>query len=94
MPPLEIEFSSRFRAEVLGLRAERQDQVAQATALLREAFGQPHRHGGLGIRRLRGSYFEFRVGRDMRVVFKLEGSTASLKMVGDHDEVRRFLKAH
>ncbi len=72
--------------------AERQLQVAQAVALLSDAFGRPHLHSGLGIRRFRGNYFEFRAGREMRVVFVLEGSTANLKMVGDHDEVRRYFK--
>ena len=57
-----------------------------------EAFGKPHLHSGLGIRRLKKDYFEFRAGRDTRVMFKLEGSTATLVMAGNHDEARRFLK--
>jgi mRNA-degrading endonuclease RelE of RelBE toxin-antitoxin system len=92
VPPLSIELSSRFRAEARALSTERQDQVEQALAQLSAAFGQAHRHSGLGIRRLTGPYFEFRVGRDIRVVFTLEGSTAILRMVGGHDDVRRFLK--
>lgn len=47
---------------------------------------------GLGIRRLTGNYFEIRAGRDLRAVFSLERNTATLLMVGGHDEVRRFLK--
>ncbi len=92
MPPLEIEFSSRFRSGARALPAERQQQVEQSVTLLAEAIGKPHLHSGLGIRRLKGGYFEFRAGRDTRIVFKLEGSTASLLLVGDHDDVRRFLK--
>ena len=56
-------------------------KIDAALRLLPETFGQPHLHAGLGIRRLKGSYFEFRVGRDMRVVFQLEGSRATLRMV-------------
>lgn len=41
---------------------------------------------------MKGGDFEFRVGRDIRVVFTLEGSTATLRMVGSHDEVRKYLK--
>jgi len=66
--------------------------VAQAVALLSEVFGQPHLHSGLGIRRLKKNYFEFRAGRDTRVVFKLEGSMAMLVLAGSHDNVQRFLK--
>ena len=92
MPPLSIELSSRFRAEARALPAGLQAQIDQALAQLSEAFGQAHRHSGLGIRRLRGHYFEFRAGRDIRVVFTLEGSTAILRTVGSHDDVRKFLK--
>ncbi len=92
MPPLGIEFTSRFRADARGLSAERQDQVAQAMERLSRQFGQPHLHGGLGVRRLKGNYFEFRIGRDTRVIFTLEGSTAIMRTIGNHDDVRRFLK--
>jgi len=74
------------------LPTEQQAQVAQAVALLSEVFGQPHLHSGLGIRRLKKNYFEFRAGRDTRVVFKLEGSMAMLVLAGSHDNVQRFLK--
>lgn len=92
MPPLGVEFSARFRAEARALPTERQAQVAQAVALLSEVFGQPHLHSGLGIRRLKKNYFDFRAGRDTRVVFKLEGSMAMLVLAGSHDNVQRFLK--
>ena len=91
MPPLGIEVSERFKRETRTLPEDQLDQLDQALRLLPAAFGQPHRHAGLGIRRLRRSYFEFRLGRDQRVVFRLDGSTAILQMVGDHDAVRRFL---
>lgn len=39
-----------------------------------------------------GSIFEFRADRDTRMVFKLERGTASLLMVGSHDEVGRFIR--
>ena len=92
MPPLEIEVSARFKSETRLLPEDQLDQLDQALRSLPAALGQPHRPGGLGIRRLRGSHFEFRMGRDKRVVFKLEGSTATLRMIGTHDDVRRFLK--
>ena len=56
------------------------------------SFGQPHVHSGLGIRRLKRDYFECRVGRDVRVVFRLQGSSLKMALIGDHDDVQRFLK--
>ena len=92
MPPLSIEFSARFKAQSRALPAARQALVAHAVAALGDAFGKPHLHSGLGIQRLKRDYFEFRADRDTRMVFKLEGSTASVMLAGNHDDVQRFIK--
>lgn len=92
VPPLGVEYTERFRDEARSLAKDQFDGLEQALGQLPAAFGQPHIHRGLGIRRLKRNYFEFRVGRDLRVVFTLEGSTAILRMVGNHDEVRAYLK--
>ncbi|HUL55251.1 MAG TPA: hypothetical protein VLT83_17755 [Opitutaceae bacterium] len=92
MPPLGIEFSGRFKRQARTLPTGRRAVVADALGALSIAFGQPHLHSGLGIRRLKGAYFEFRVDRDTRVVFKVEGSVASMLLVGCHGDVRRYLK--
>jgi hypothetical protein len=58
-----------------------------------EAFGRPHVHSGLGLRRLRKSIFEFRISRDIRVVFLFfRPNRLQLVMTGNHDEVRAWLK--
>ena len=92
MPPLEIDFSPQYRRRARQLSEDQRRQAASAADSLREAFGSPHRHSGLGIRRIGGNLYEFRVGRDLRVVFELSGSRAELMMIGNHDDVRRFLK--
>ena len=92
MPPLDIEVSTRFKSEARSLSADQLDQIDAALRLLPDAFGQPHLHSGLGIRRLKRNYFEFRAGRATRVVFQLEGCTATLRMVGNHDDVRKYLR--
>ena len=92
MPPLEIEFSPRFRSQARALTDVRQQELAEAVAQLRETFGRPHVHAGLGVRRLVGSLFEFRIGRDLRVVFELNKGCASLLLLGNHNDVQRFIK--
>ncbi len=92
MPPLRVEYTERFRDEARSLPKDQFDGLEQALGQLRAAFGLPHAHRGLGVRRLKRNYFEFRVGRDIRAVFTLEGSTAILRTVGNHDQVRAYLK--
>ena len=55
--------------------------------------GEPHRHAGLGIRKLhRSGIFEARVGLGLRLVFALQPELLALARVGSHEEVRRFLR--
>jgi mRNA-degrading endonuclease RelE of RelBE toxin-antitoxin system len=93
MPPLEIELSPPFRSAFKGLPEDQRSRVSAALALLPQTFGFPHRHAGLGIRRLRPGVYEFRIGRDLRAVFEVVGrGKISLSRIGNHDDVRRFLK--
>ena len=73
------------------LSREAQDEVRSTAALLPEAFGKPHVHQGLGVRKI-GKYFEFRVGLKLRVLFVIREGDAILITVGDHDEIVRFIR--
>ena len=60
---------------------------------LKEGFGKPHVHAGAGIRRLSPRVLEFRISRGLRVVFLfVKPRTFRLIMIGNHDEVRAWLK--
>ncbi|MDD2763561.1 MAG: hypothetical protein PHE83_06260 [Opitutaceae bacterium] len=92
MPPCAIEFFDRFAVDARALSPDRRRELDDALRRLSEAFGQPHLHSGLGIRRLKRDYFECRVGRDQRIAFKLKGRTLFMARIGSHDDVRRFIK--
>ena len=57
------------------------------------AYGQPHLHAGLGLRRIR-PFMECRCGLELRLVFQREGQDLVFHLCGTHDEVERFLKNH
>jgi len=80
-------FARAFKA----LTAHQQQDVRSAQAQLGEVFGRPHLHAGLGIRRV-GDYFEFRAGLKLRVLFVIESGDAVLVTLGNHDEVRRYVR--
>jgi hypothetical protein len=50
----------------------------------------PH---GLGITHLRDQYFEFRVDRHTRVVYRRSPGLIQYLLYGSHDDLRRFLKS-
>ena len=92
MPPCAIDFTRRFTAQVRDLSRDERGELDAVLQRLSKEFGQPHSHQGLGIRRLRGPYFECRLGRSTRAVFELDGSMLIMVMLGNHDEVRKFLR--
>lgn len=69
------------------------EEIRERLEELKTGFGKPHRHAGLGLRRLTPRLFEFRLSREVRVVFALiKPNTLRLAMAGTHDEVRTWLK--
>ena len=80
-------FDRAFRS----LPAQQQAAVKAAIARVEPAFGRPHLHSGIGLRAF-GKYFEFRAGLELRVLFLAEGGDLHLCFVGNHNQVRAFIK--
>jgi mRNA-degrading endonuclease YafQ of YafQ-DinJ toxin-antitoxin module len=74
-------------------------RVGKLIQRVQENFGKPHLHSGTGNRDLspkgsRLSVYECRIGRGLRLVFTLESAALLyFHTIGNHDEVRRFLKS-
>ena len=85
------------RVPVWKLRAKHRsdaelEAIAERLERLQEDFGKPHQHAGPGVRKLTEYFFEFRISRDVRVVFAwIKPSTIRLAMCGNHDEVRNWI---
>ena len=73
------------------LTPEQQENVRSAIDLIPSAFGRPHLHGGIGIRPF-GTYFECRSGLGLRILFLVESGDFILVTVGNHDQVRAYLR--
>jgi len=61
---------------------------------VRDSFGDPHAHGGSGIRALGQGLYECRHGLALRLIFAAYSGLLYFHMIGTHDEVRRFLQSH
>jgi hypothetical protein len=70
------------------------DRVECLLALceMTEAFGQPHRHGGIGIRKLAGKLFECRPTLSLRLLFQDRPGELYAFFLGTHDDVRALLR--
>jgi hypothetical protein len=89
---LQIDFSKPFRDGVRGFDKRRRREIARVIDSVRDGFGTPHLHSGLGVRRLRRNYFECRAGLQIRLIFRAERGVLHFVTLGNHDEIQRFLK--
>ncbi len=69
----------------------RREEVLAAMKAAATAYGQPHLHAGLGLRRIQ-PFMECRCGLDLRLIFQREGQALVFHLCGTHDEVEAFLK--
>jgi hypothetical protein len=71
--------------------AARRAEILATMKAAAVAYGQPHLHAGLGLRRIR-PFMECRCGLDLRLIFQREGPALVFHLCGSHDEVESFLK--
>ena len=90
---MQIDLAESFRRDVRKLPKSRRREVARTIDAVRDGFGRPHFHSGLGIRRLRQNYFECRTGLAIRLVFRAEKGCLTFLAAGDHAAIRKLLKA-
>lgn len=89
---LRIVADKSVRTALARLAPEPQADVLTALRQLPAAFGRPHTHAGLGLRQLRRGIFEVRIGLQLWVLFERDGDLLVIKTLGDHGEIRRYLR--
>jgi hypothetical protein len=89
---VRLDLHPRLRRRVSRLAADQAANVESALERLRQGFGQPHLHSGLGIRRLRRGLYECRAGLELRILFWAEPGGVTAFDVMTHGEVRAFLR--
>jgi hypothetical protein len=87
---VKVETTEAFDRALRALSLADFDVVASALRKLPNAFGRPHAHSG--VRKLRGHLYEVRAGLDRRIMFRKERNRLLLLFLGNHDQIRRFLK--
>jgi hypothetical protein len=89
---IRVLLSERIQKTAGKLPPEVREKAAKVIGEVGAAFGDPHRHRGLGLRKLARRSYEIRVHLQWRVVFLHEGKTLIAYDVMSHDEVSLWLK--
>jgi hypothetical protein len=80
-----------FERRYKRLSPQQQSRVDSAVLRFQEAVGKPHAHSGIGLRPF-GRYLEFRAGLQLRILAIAEAGDWFLVCVGDHDDIRAYVK--
>jgi hypothetical protein len=67
-------------------------ECLQALCDLGDAFGCPHSHSGVGIRKLGRNLFECRGNRALRFIFQDRLDCLYVSFLGNHDEIQARLR--
>ena len=89
---INVLLSERIRKTADKLSPDLREKVALALSKVAAAFGDPHQHRGLGLRKLAGRSYEIRVYLQWRVVFIHDGTSLIAYDVMNHDDVALWLR--
>ncbi len=90
---MKIVLLESFQKDLSQLDENKKNQIFEVILKMPIVLKNIHQHHGLGLRKIHPSgIFEARVGLDLRLVFGYEKDSIYLRRVGNHDEVKRYLK--
>ncbi len=89
---IRVLLSERITKSAAKLPPELREMASQAIDNVAAAFGDPHQHRGLGLRKLAKRSYEIRVHLQWRVVFVYDGKDLIAYDVMNHDEVALWLR--
>jgi hypothetical protein len=89
---IEVLLSERIRKTAGKLPPELREKACRAISEVAAAFGDPHQHRGLGLRKLANRSYEIRVHLQWRVVFIHDGTFLIAYDIMNHDEVALWLR--
>ena len=89
---MKYEYKTSFDKAFKKLGRERQEGVRKAVFALIDFFETGDKTGGLGLKQLMGDFWEIRSGIRDRIVFAFREDVVHFVIVGNHDEIRRYLR--
>ena len=89
---MRYSFDASFARSLKRYDPALQLEIKRRVDLFIRALAAGHLPAGFGLTKLRHNVWEIRSGLAERMLFWRTGDSVTFTFVGDHDEVRRFLK--
>lgn len=86
--------SNQFRKQLRKLSPPDQQKATAALKEFLAALTEGSIPVGYGFKKINGDKYELRVDIRIRIVMKSDGDTLVCHLIGDHEDVRRYLRAY
>lgn len=90
---MRFEFKPSFDRSIKQLSLPDKVLVKDAAGKLIDVLSKDREiYEGLGLKRLKDSFWEVRQGLKVRILFRWDGDLVEFVLAGNHDAIKRFLK--
>ena len=90
---MRFEFKASFESSLKNLPAKERDEIKKTAIYAIDILSQDrHLYKGVGLKRLRGDFWEIRKGLKTRVIFRWDRDLVEFVLAGNHEDVRRYLR--
>ena len=90
---MRFEFKPSFDRSVKALHGEEKEEIKSVARRAIDILSQDRpMHQGIGLKRLRGDFWEIRKSLKARILFRWQGDLVEFVLAGDHNDIQRFLK--
>lgn len=91
---MRFEFKPSFDRSVKSFSGREKEEIKKVALQAIDVLSSDRLiHKGLGLKRLKGDFWEIRKGLKARILFKWQGDLVEFILAGDHDDIKRFLKS-
>ena len=90
----QLAVSDRFRTQLRKLPAQDQRKAAAVLERFLTTLPEGRIPVGFGFKKINGDKYELRVNLRLRVVMKAEGDVLICHLIGNHEDVRRYLREY
>jgi hypothetical protein len=90
---MRFEFKPSFDRSVKSFHGREKEEIRQVALQAIDILSQDRViYKGIGLKRLKGNFWEIRKGLKARIIFRWERDLIEFILAGDHDDIRRYLR--
>ena len=90
---MRFDFKPSFDRSVKIFHGREKEEIKKVAIQTIEILsGDKVTHKGMGLKRLKGNFWEIRKGLKARILFRWEGDLVEFILAGDHNNIKRYLK--